>query len=240
MTNSVVVRSLCVCVLSATMLRAVVAVQDAAEPDAVARFLSRHDPPLTSYRAHRRLSARNARFNVEGWLEAVTELSPDTGFTFRIDKEGGSGYIRNRVLKAALEGEQKMIKAGDPAKASLTPENYELTVGQAGDAGLLRLLAKPRRKDVLLVDGALFVNAADADLVRIEGRLSKSPSFWTRDVQIVRTYSRLNGVRVPTQLESVAKVRIAGTSSLTMTYQYEMVNGREVALNADAVMQNAK
>ena len=85
------------------------------------------------------------------------------------------------------------------------------------------------------MDGSLFLNAHDADLVRIEGRLSKSPSIWTRDVQVVRTYARVASVRVPVQLESIAKVRIAGTSTMSMTYHYEMVNGVEVAK-----MQNTK
>ena len=64
--------------------------------------------------------------------------------------------------------------------------------------------------------------------VRIEGRLAASPSFWTRRVDIVRRYGRVGGVRVPLGVESVAQVRIAGLSELTMTYQYEMVNGQPV------------
>jgi hypothetical protein len=30
-----------------------------------------------------------------------------------------------------------------------------------------------------------------------EGRLSKAPSFWTRRVEVVRYYRRINGIRVP-------------------------------------------
>jgi len=41
---------------------------------------------------------------------------------------------------------------------------------------------KPRRKHVMLIDGALFIEEDSADLVRIEGELSKRPSFWTRRV----------------------------------------------------------
>jgi hypothetical protein len=59
----------------------------------------------------------------------------------------------------------------------------------------------------------------------MEGLLSKAPSFWTRHVQITRWYDRFAGVRMPTALESVANVRIAGTSTFRMTYEYESVNG---------------
>jgi hypothetical protein len=36
------------------------------------------------------------------------------------------------------------------------------------------------------------------------------------------------GIRVPVRLDSTAQIRFAGESSLSMVYQYEMVNGVEV------------
>ena len=74
------------------------------------------------------------------------------------------------------------------------------------------------------MDGSIFVNPDDGDLVRIEGRLSKTPSFWTRRVEVVRHYQRINGVRVPVAIESVAQVLIAGRSTFSMSYEYETVN----------------
>ena len=64
---------------------------------------------------------------------------------------------------------------------------------------------RPKRKDVLLVEGAIFVQPSDGELSRIEGKLSKTPSFWTRRVDVVRRYERKAGVRVPMSIESVAQ-----------------------------------
>ncbi len=47
-------------------------------------------------------------------------------------------------------------------------------------------------------------------------------------MDVVRRYGRVAGVRVPLSLESVAQVLVAGRSSMSMTYQYEMVNGAPV------------
>jgi hypothetical protein len=44
------------------------------------------------------------------------------------------------------------------------------------------------------VYGSVFLEEELADLVRIEGELSKRPSFWTRKVQIMREYRRIDGV----------------------------------------------
>ena len=47
---------------------------------------------------------------------------------------------------------------------------------------------------MLLVDGTIYLNPDNGELVRMEGRLAKSPSFWTRRVEIVRWYRRIAGV----------------------------------------------
>ena len=88
-----------------------------------------------------------------------------------------------------------------------------------------RLKSVARRREELLVDGTILVTSAEADLVRIEGRLAKNPSIWTKRVDIVRRYERVNGVRVPVEMSSTADVLIVGHSSFTMRYDYESVNG---------------
>ena len=99
---------------------------------------------------------------------------------------------------------------------------------EPAEDGLVRLFLTPKRQERTLIDGTLLVTGTDADLVRVTGKLAKNPSFWTRRVDIVRSYGRVAGVRVPLSIESVAQVRIAGRSAMTMTYRYEMVNGHPV------------
>jgi hypothetical protein len=194
----------------------------------LARFLARGEEPTVEYRALRRLEAANPKFNQRAWMTAWTEYDHVDGFRFQVIAEGGSGYIRSRVLRAALEGEQKMWADHDPQKASLSTNNYVFDDSVPDVDGLAAVGLRPKRKDVLLVEGAIFVQPADGDLTRIEGRLSKTPSFWTRRVEIVRRYERLAGVRVPVSIESVASVLIAGRSTFKMTYEYEIINGQRV------------
>jgi len=161
-------------------------------------------------------------------MDAWTEFDQAQGFRFEVIGQGGSGYIRKNVLLAALDGEQKLWAAREPQRASLTTENYSFQSGGPTPDGLEWLGVKPKRKDVLLVDGSIFVEPDDGELARIEGRLSKAPSFWTRRVEIVRQYRRMCGVRVPVSVESVAHVLIAGRSTFRMTYEYQTINGQHV------------
>jgi hypothetical protein len=85
---------------------------------------------------------------------------------------------------------------------------------------------------VLLVDGRMVLSGDGNELLRVEGRLAKNPSFWTSLVNVIRHYARLDGVRVPISTESIAKVRFAGVAHLKVHYEYTTINGRPVSLAA--------
>ena len=174
------------------------------------------------------MDARSEHFGASAWMDAWTEADPSGGFRYKVAAEGGSGYIRARVFRAALAAEKKMWASGDAQRAALTTDNYVFEDRGTAADNLARLALTPRRKDVLLITGSVFVNPDDSDMVRIEGRLSKTPSFWTRRVDVVRKYDRIGGIRVPVAIESVAQVLIAGRSTFQMIYEYETINGQRV------------
>jgi hypothetical protein len=159
------------------------------------------------------------------WLEALTEFDPQTGMRYRILGEEGSGRVRG-ALKGVLDGEREATSSGKSSRAALTLENYEFQAAPADEDGLVALRVKPRRSDPALVDGTIFVTAADAELVRVEGRMAKSPSFWTRTVDVVRKYERRGGARMLVEVRSQADVKIVGPSNFVMNYQYENINGQ--------------
>jgi hypothetical protein len=198
------------------------------------RFLTRADEPLVTYRGTRHLEGRNERYNVSAWMEIAAELTAD-GFHYRVIDEGGSDLIRRRVFRSMLENEEQIFANGERARSSFTATNYELTPAETSEAGLVKLFARPKRKDVTLIDGAVYITDTDADLVRVEGRLAKSPSFWTRRVDVVKQYARVDGLRVPIRVDSTAQILFAGTSTMTMTYDYEMINGVNVGASRAVV-----
>ena len=198
-----------------------------ASPLLLQRFLALDDPTPTQFRALRHLEARNDTFEKSAWMDVWTEADA-SGFRYRVVCEDGSDYIRSKVFHVLLEAERERWAPGTPDQGALSPSNYVFEQRGAQPDGLVSLSVKPKRKDMLLVDGSIFLNPDDGELVRMEGQLSKTPSFWTRRVEIVRWYQRIAGFRMPTALESVANVRVAGVSTFRMTYEYESINGRRV------------
>lgn len=199
-----------------------------ADDELIQRFLVSDEASPIAYLALRRLEARNERFHTDGWLDACTELTQESVFRYRVIAEGGSGLIRGRVLKSALENEREAWTSGEIDRSTLGLANYEFQTTDGTDGDLRIVTLKPRREDRMLVDGVMFLRPPAGDLVRVEGTLAKGPSFWAPRVEVVRRYERIAGVRVPVTLESVAQVRMVGRSSFRMSYHYLSVNGRDL------------
>jgi hypothetical protein len=195
------------------------------------------DEPLTSYRAFRRMHAKSERFDQEGWLSAWTEFD-GRELRYQIVEERGSEYVRNKVLRAVLKREQELVAEG-PERAALTDDNYNFTEGEPRADGMRYVLLKPKRKDVMLLEGRMVLTTDSNELVRVEGKLAKNPSFWTSLVNVIRHFARVDGVRVPVSTESVAKVKFAGQSRLDVSYEYESINGRPVSLAARRMLASA-
>lgn len=191
-----------------------------------------------AYRASRRLEAAGS--GQRGWLDAETEFSPTAGLRYEIVAEGGSGYIRSRVLRSLLEEERQLIARGGTAGVAISPANYRLTPEDVDQDGLAHVALQPLRKEGPLIIGRMFLAPDDGQLVRVEGKLAKSPSFWITRVNIVRSYQRINDALVPVLLESTAQLRFLGRSTLRMTYRYSIVDGRPVGEHADDVVASSR
>src|SRR5689334_14102486 len=84
-------------------------------------------PP--SYRALRRLEGGLVDSDKRGWLEAWTSFQQGRGFTYEVVREGGSDYVRNKILRHMLESEQELVAAGKRLHASLEEKNYDFADG---------------------------------------------------------------------------------------------------------------
>ncbi|HEY6362894.1 MAG TPA: hypothetical protein VIX63_17430 [Vicinamibacterales bacterium] len=198
---------------------------DAAASQSMQQFLAR-ESPTPSYRALRRLEAENR--GRTAWLEAWTTFTPGEAFEYLIVSEGGSPSIRSRVLRAVLEGEKEAIDRGETTRSALAASNYRFESDGLDPAGLVRVALVPRRNEGVLVAGAMFLKPADGELVRLEGRLARNPSFWVKQVDIIRSYARIEGAVLPIALESRAQLRLLGPATFRMTYEYAEIDGAPV------------
>jgi hypothetical protein len=192
----------------------------------LAAFLGRPDEPVSRYRARRRMEV--VAMGEQAWLELQAELDPGRGFRWTVLSEGGSRMLREKSLLRLLRAEAEAHASALPSRSALTSENYLLEPEGRDPAGLVRLRARPRRREAALIDGFFTVAPDTADLVRVEGALARAPSFWVKHVEVSRHFARVRGHRVVVRMESVAQIRFVGPSHLVVTYDYEMIDGHAI------------
>ena len=217
---------LVVLILAAALPLSVRATPPSPTDNSIRQFLAR-DHTQRAYKGTRRLEAANG--DRTGWIQATTEYSQQNGFEYQVTAEGGSEYIRNKVLRPVLEGERSAFLKGEAARSALAHANYTFEAHGIDADGLVNIRLSPRRKERMLVAGTMFLSPDDGALVRLQGRLAKSPSFWVKSVQIVRSYKRINNVVLPVRLETNARLKLLGPATLRMTYAYSEIDGHPVA-----------
>jgi len=198
---------------------------------ALERVLAKsNEPAPPAYRALRRLEGGVTGADKRGWLEAWTEYRPGVGLTFEVVREGGTEYVRNKILRRMLESEQQLLASGRRVRASLESKNYQFEDGGRTEAGLQRIILKPAKKSDGIVSGSAFLDPETGLVTTIQGRLVKSPSFWLRDVDVTWTFGHINGYVVPLEMSSTGRVRMFGRSNFKMVYQYESIDGQPAAV----------
>jgi hypothetical protein len=208
----------------------------AAEYVAIERFLTGIEKPPVAYQARRRMEASSSKLNESAWMEAITAYAPHKGFTYQIIAQGGSERIRNRVLNKVLEAEQENSVPREWSRGVLSRDNYEFNLNGRTSEGMIKVQLNPRRRDSRLVDGVAVLAPHSGDLMKVEGRLSKSPSFWVRWVDVSRRYTAIGGTVMPVAIESTADVRIAGVSTFAMTYDYQTIDGQAVTSSIPQIL----
>ena len=140
--------------------------------------------------------------------------------TFHVLSQSGSPKLINHVLKKLLKAEQD--DAAEQGNNALTPANYNfflLDTTSENGRNLFVLRVDPKVSNKFLYRGKIWVDAEDYAVVRIEGEPSENPSFWIRDTEIRHFYSKMGDFWLPTQSQTVTKVRLGGTATLTINFE---------------------
>jgi hypothetical protein len=148
--------------------------------------------------------------------------------TFTTASESGSSFIRGHVFEQIMKREAERAKGHQDQDSSITPDNYALEiVGQdrVGNTDCIVVHAIPKRREIDLFEGNIWIGNQDFAIVKAAGHLAKSPSPWIKRVAFVRQYQKIDGFWLPLREQSTAKIRIYGTRILTIDYRSYTFDG---------------
>jgi hypothetical protein len=164
-------------------------------------------------REYRLSGSKDSRSDSE--VTAEVDFRPPTSKDYRIQKSFGSGRGL-QVVRRLLDHEVET--ASNRARTALTRENYDFRYsGEARlDGQLCYILGlTPKRKEVDLIAGQVWVDEHSFVVHQIDGELAKSPSWWIRRVNVKLTFSDVGGAWLQTGMVATADVRVAGPHTLT-------------------------
>ena len=170
-------------------------------------------PAYSVTRAYKFYGADSQKPNSE--VVAKVNYQPPTQKTFAIEQQQGSGQGA-KIVRKVLEHETESAKKQD-GEHCFSRNNYDFEfvrtdLLEGRPAYVLNITPKHDNKDS--VKGQIWVDANSYLVRRVEGDLTKSPSWWIKDVHLVLQYGRVAGVWLQTATLAVANVRFFGRHSM--------------------------
>lgn len=179
---------------------------------------------LGSYSATRRYVALNGERRAEMLVEVKCASNGEK--QFNIMSEDGSSLIRKTFLYKTLAAETEASSRRSATNVDISPANYEFRLmgkDRMNEHPVYLLELTPKGSNKFLIVGRIWVDAVDYSIVRVEGSLARSPSFWVRSIHFVQTYQKFGPIWLAASTRAVIETRAFGEAELTIeTLDYKL------------------
>jgi hypothetical protein len=164
------------------------------------------------------MEASLPKLNKSGKLHAWRYVTKLGAITYRALTIQGDNTVKKDVIARYLQAEKE---AGEKPGLGINRENYKFHYRGEYPWGASKLhlfFLEPRRKQVGLFEGWVWIDNATWLPVREQGELAKSPSVFLKKVAFVRDYIHQDGVAIPVSIESSIQTRIVGSAEVKIRY----------------------
>jgi len=178
---------------------------------------------LVSYSANTLIRAELPETQQRGELQLQRHYAAPRTLEFKTVHYTGDGFVKNNVITRLLQSEVDHVQTDDASLTALTPANYKFSfkgTNQMGGRLVHDYQVKPRKKRAGLFKGHVYLDAYTGSLVRVEGTVVKSPSFFIKKIEFVQDYADIGVFTLPTHMHSEAVARIIGRAVVDI-YQDE-------------------
>lgn len=198
------------------------------------RLQQQEERGAVSYSALTVVSAQLPDSNQRGEFQLLRQMTAPNELKFKPIQFTGDGFVKSNVINRWLTSEVQRAEHGPDPASALSDQNYNFSYkGETEilghDAHIFQL--KPRTKAPGLFKGKIYIDAATGSLLRAEGTLAHSPSFFIKRIEFTSDFAELAGTWMPVELHSVTYTRVIGRAIVDVsTSHYEL--GHDTSLIA--------
>ena len=167
-----------------------------------------------------RFVGRLPQLRKEASIETRRTVAPTGNVDYQVLYRAGDNGVQKDVIARFMNAEMESTTR-DTASISITPAHYKFKYrGQQDQDGRQVHVfdVNPRRKEVGLFKGEIWVDADTGLTVREAGRLVKTPSVFLKTVDFARDYEIRDGVSVPKKLHTQIMTRFWGPAEIEIDY----------------------
>ena len=171
---------------------------------------------VTVVRAELPDSAQQGEFELQRKFEAPHTLQ------FTPVHYTGDGFVKNNVITRLLQTEVDHVQKDDPSQTAINLANYKFSyrgLSRVNDRAVHVYQVKPHKKRPGLFKGRVYLDAHNGSLVRVEGSVVKSPSFFVKHIDFWQDYTDVQSFTLPVHIHSVAKARIVGRTIVDIVHR---------------------
>jgi hypothetical protein len=161
-------------------------------------------------------SAQKAEFELKRRYVApgVLEFTPLSS--------SGDKFVKSNVIVRLLQSEVEHVRKREQAQTAIDSSNYKFSykgISQINGSVVHVFEVKPRSKRVGLFKGRIYVDSSTGRLLRAEGTIVKSPSFFIKRIDFVQDYSTVDGFTLLSHVHSEAQTRLVGKAVVDITHR---------------------
>ena len=177
---------------------------------------------LSSYSAVTVVRAELPDTSQQGEFELQRKYEAPHTLQFTPVHYTGDGFVKSNVITRLLQSEVDHVQKDDPSQTAISPANYKFTYKGAArlqDRLVHVYQVKPHKKRPGLFKGRVYLDAHTGALVRAEGSVVKSPSFFVKHIEFCQDYTEVQSFILPAHIHSEARTRIVGRAIVDITHR---------------------
>jgi hypothetical protein len=188
---------------------------------------------LAAYSAITIIRAQLPETDQQGEIEVQRHFSAPHTLQFTAVHYAGDGFVKTNVITRLLQSEVDHVQKDDGALTAINDKNYKFSykgTAHVNDRLVHVFHIKPRVKRPGLFKGRIFIDVYTGSLVRAEGQVVKSPSFFVKKLEFAQDYTDIGNFTFPSHMHSEAKARVVGRTIVDISHR----NYQPIALDQAA------